>query len=228
MITAVIVLEVVWFIMYLNTFSNIPFVLYMTVAIAIFIVGIVIWHFWSIKTVAEEKQCIKKYGRVLAKETVEKIEKDPRRRNQKRGRGPYNGRLDPESCVICGSGVRDDGTPQFWSAEHFCHDCEQRYQKALANDEIPYIAGYTDDEEYGDDNKVSLWEAMQITAIDLLDGVIDEKTARAEVASVLEKGRQWAVQRKTAKAVEKCRRQDFSLDRESKSHLNDEMQRLLS
>lgn len=174
-----------------------------------------------------EQQNLRIYGTTSEKKVAE-YKANPRYRNQKRGRGPRNGNLDPTSCEVCGSRVYGSTIdPFFNSTSHLCDRCKQRYEEALKTDQIPYIAGYTDDKVYGGYHKRQVWVKQQIAALDLRDGVINEATARAEIAAAVEEGRQWARQQAAMREREKRDRQNGERQLERMSHLNEDVQRLM-
>lgn len=220
-------LEVIW----LGVSHYIPFIPYKAGAIAILIAWLVLWILEQKEEKARQKaedEERRTWGSHLTKEEIAERKKDPQFRNQKRGRGPGNWGVDPESCEICGAGVRRDVTSSYYWSKCLCHDCEQRYQRALKNNETPHIPGYTDDERSGEGNMRDLWTKLQIIAIDLQDGVIDEQTARAEVAAAMDEGKRWAEQQRVMKVRERQQQEERRRDYERNSHLNEEVQRLLN
>lgn len=226
--TAVFFIEVIWLIVYLSLLNTLSFWFYIAVAFIIFVVGLIIWDRQGVKEAAEEMEICRKYGCNATKEKIQEIQRDPKRRNQKRGRGPGNGNLTPDSCEICGAGVKDDGSAFFWNTTHLCYACEQRFQEAVEQNQIPYIPGYSDDETYGVSNNKALWIKQQITALDLMDGVINEQTAKAEIQASLNQARQWAEEQKRSNLMWERRQREIRRDNEEKRRLNDEVQRLLN
>lgn len=225
----IVIIEIVWLLIYLT--QKLPFILYIVLAIVILVAGLFIWDLWLKKEHAKkqaEQQIILTYGSHLTDAEICERKKDPRYRNQKRGRGPRNCNLDPESCEVCGSLVKKPANDHFfWQTKHLCCACEQRYKEAQGKGIIPHIAGYTDNKEHGESNQRELWVKQQIAALDLRDGVIDEDTARAEVSAAEEAGKQWAAEQETMR--ERERQQTATRrDEEEKSHLNEDVQRLLN
>lgn len=223
----IVVIEIMW--AYIH--YCIPFMPYWVGAVVILIGGLIIWDRLlkrSGRLEAQETEERRTWGSHLTKEEIAERKTDPKYRNQKRGRGPGNWGIDPESCEICGAGVRRDVTSPYYWSKCLCHDCEQRYQRALKNNETPHIPGYTDDKKSGEGNMRDLWTKLQIIAIDLQDGVIDEKTARAEVTAAMDEGRRWAKQQQMMKVRERQQQEERRRDCERNSHLNEEVQRLLN
>lgn len=228
----IIFVEIIWLLAYLlHLVDAVSLTVYIVGAIVIFAVGLCIWNYClkrrEVRKKIKEKDLLE-YGYVVTDEQIRQLRNDPYRRNQKRGRGPRSGKLDQASCEICGAYTGNEKATSIFHSNYLCDNCEQRYLKAQKNGQIPYITGYTDDKINGKCNSRKLWVVLQITAIDLMDGVIDEQMAKSEIETALEKGRQWARQQRTAQATEKQRQQDTDFDQEQKEYLNDEVQRLLS
>lgn len=118
------------------------------------------------------------------------------------------------SCPICGGSMSH--------RDSCCSKCTERYKVDLANGWEETIPRDIRDAKSVDRSR--LWILQQCVAIDLLDGVITEMTAKAEMKEVVEVARQEIAEMERR---ETARKADIQRHRNQQSKLSDIVKRLV-